>query len=209
MVIDDRDAIRRALLIHKFQAKYDVLRARENLAAIAAWGQVHTPHKATMDKLPKTAFRVDTTVSVNAGGYSATLRYGGGHRGGWYFAGKRKFGAPIELESPAEGVRLIEFYDFGAVNLKDQMLIDEVQDILTKQNELDEQVQDLDTRVQATLAKFTTFEALEEAWPEIETFVQARMKERGIYVKPQLPAVLLIDLTKDLELPPEEISQAA
>jgi hypothetical protein len=36
MVIDDRDAIRRALLIHKFQAKYDVLRARENLAAIAA-----------------------------------------------------------------------------------------------------------------------------------------------------------------------------
>jgi hypothetical protein len=74
MVIDDRDAIRRALLIHKFQAKYDVLRARENLAAIAAWGQVHTPHKATMDKLPKTAFRVDTTVSVNAGGYSATLR---------------------------------------------------------------------------------------------------------------------------------------
>lgn len=199
MTIEDRRAICTALLAHKFTRIYDGLRARENAAAVAAWNTVHAPYIAMMSQMPEGAFRTDTSIAVNAGGYSLNLRYGGGSRGGW----RRSVG---EDDHGGEAVSMREFCEY-TVNLTDETLIDEIKDIVAQQRATDTERSTLDVELTSTLQKFQSFEALEEAWPEIETFTRARMKERGLYAKPNLPAVLLFDLTRKLDLPPEEVDE--
>ena len=199
---EDRDDIASRLIRHRFQAEYTALAVRENAIALAAWKQIHGKYEAAMAKLPEGAFPFDYDIQVNAGGWSGTFCYGGSGKSWNRYRPDGRYGF-----EQAEPVGKLEFNDYGdhdTVNLTDPDLIDEARAVLTGWKELSEKVGTLYKKTRETLGKFTTFDSLLEKWPEAEQFIRARQKERGIYVAPSLPATLIFDLTKELELPPEE-----
>jgi hypothetical protein len=189
LLIADREAIRDAIIDHKFTPLQEALAVEEAALADEARRIAYGPYLRTVEKAPEGAFGLRSDVRVNVGGkriqlafapdYSATRRVFSAHRNEDILA------VP---DGDAFGARVLDYAERKEVARK--------------------QRGDLYRSTFATLAAFRTFEDLLVAWPEAASFVRPRLESRPEY-EANVPAVVLADLTAALDLPPEDVAQAA
>jgi hypothetical protein len=174
----DRDAIRVALLEHKFAPRVAALKRAREAAALALYDRLHAPHLKAMAALPEWAFGRRNNLLVKTYGRLYTLEFADAEDRPVL----HKYLGHIELGTTTQAD------DIEALTREDKTIVDERLEMAHK--------------VTAALEKFSSFEDAIKAWPEAASFFNARMKERGLVVN--LPAVMLMDLTKQLDLPPDD-----
>lgn len=184
----DRDAICRAIIEHKFSPIEAALLVEENALANEAREIAYDKHLKAIEALPNGAFPTKMSVNVTVEGQRYAL-YFGGHAWGPNAVQRRVF----EAHNYSPILQLTDDDPFGA-RVKDWAQ----RGVATKaEREL------LDRRTGATLSRFSTFDALIEAWPEANKFITERCRQRPTYVA-GLPAVVMSELSSALDLPPDD-----
>ncbi len=184
----DREVIAADLTAHKFDPIEAALAAQEYLLADEVYKRAYSEaDRRWIDNSPKGALPTKGRLKVNAAGCRHVLRFGANPDAPRAIFEKHEYSYTLSLEA---GDDLGERINAHAMACK-------------------EATTERDTtlhQVEATLAKFSTFDALLDAWPEAETFIKARMTNRPGLVS--VPAVILTDLTAKLDLPPEDQAAA-
>lgn len=186
---DDREAIRAALVGHKYDPIFAAREREEFALAAEVWDHIYAAHKAAMAKLPAGALPESDHITVRAYGKYVTLHFG---RGDFLKRPKRRlFDAHKRVwEAPAcDLAERVERWAQAGEDLKKE------------RNEMG-------VKLDAALASFRTFDDLLAAWPDAERFITKRWRERPEYASSQLPAPVLTDLSKALDLPPD-VKEAA
>lgn len=184
---DDRDAIRDAIVNHKFKPLQAALNAEEAALAIKVRARAYGTFTKTMDGAPQDAFPTARGLSVN-------------------IDGKR-----LRPQGAAE-MRIFYGHQYAsqiALTLSDaDPLAVEIMDHAGRAEALRNERRTLENQVRATLAAFHTFDDLQRDWPEADAFITARWRQRPDYVA-NVPAVQIAQLTAALDLPPEDRAEAA
>jgi hypothetical protein len=189
LLIADREAIRDAIIAHKFEPIEAGLGAEEYALADEARRIAYGPYIKTIEAAPAGAFPESANVHVNVGGKSILLKFGESWRVQRRVFAKHDSGYIVAVpEDDAYGARVV-----GWAERRDQAKASRA---------------DLRRSIAGTLAAFRSFEDLLIAWPEAATFIRPRLESRPEY-EANVPAVVLADLTTALDLPPEDVAQAA
>lgn len=184
----DREAICRAIIEHKFSPIEAALLVEENALANEAREIAYDKHLKVIETLPNGAFPTKISVRVTVEGEHYAL-YFGGRIGGPDAVRRRVF----EAHEYSPILQMTDDAPFGA-RVKDWAQ----RGVGTKaEREL------LTRRTDATLSRFSTFDALIEAWPEANKFIAERWRTRPAYVA-ALPAVVMSELSSALDLPPDD-----
>jgi hypothetical protein len=189
LLVADREAIRDAIIAHKFEP---ILSAQADDEAALAEEARRTAYGAflrTVERAPEGAFPVRSAVEVNAGGKRIQLSFSADH-----MALRRVYSAHT--------------HGFILAVAEDDEYAARVLAHAERKGETRKQRADLYRSTFATLTAFRTFEDLLIAWPEAATFIRPRLESRPEY-EANVPAVVLADLTTALDLPPEDVAQAA
>ncbi len=182
----DREAIRDAVIEHKF-APLDAANAAEEAAlAVKARIKAYGSYLPTIEAAPAGAYAEQSVAPVNVGGKRISLYFDGAAR---LFA--KSFGYGNFLLS------LSEDDAFGKAIL----------DHAERKKTLRADRSKLEDIVNGTLSAFNTFDDLLAGWPEAESFITARWRERPDY-SANVPAVAIRDLSAALDLPPD-VAEAA
>ncbi len=185
----DREAIRDAIIKHKFTPLEADVRAEENALALQARAKAYGDYLTVIEAAPKGAFGEDDDVNLNVAGRRIRLRFGADYttRARLYFDHCRSGYLMSLPESDKFGAKVLAWADKAEANRKARS--------------------DLRSNVLATLAAFNTFDDLLAGWPEADAFITARWRERPDY-SANVPAVALRDLSAALDLPPD-VAEAA
>ena len=186
---DDRRAIADAVSAHKYDIVDARLREEEGQIADRLYGAIYNQAARTMMMgAPDGAFGLNNSLQLLVDGKRLTVKFQEGCQRPVFWKHRND---PVinvrEGQVPAAD---------AALGLKNRM------------KAADEARRDIRSMALATISKFRSFEKLAEAWPEAETFIWARLRERG-NPSAGVPAVLFMDLNKALELPPEDKAAAA
>lgn len=185
ILVSDRDAIRDAVLAHKFEPIIKGLEAVEFALAEEARKRAYGTFLKVMDAAPEGAFPTGDSAQVNIGGRRIRLRFGAdGKVRKRLFHNHTRFGETI-IARPQDD-------DLGARIVANAEALEQAQ---TDRN-------GLYRTVTGTLEQFRTFDDLLLAWPEAEAFIKARWQSRPDYTA-NVPAVVIKDLSALLDLPPE------
>lgn len=183
----DRDAIRYAMLGHKFDPVFAQLKRDGAALAIKARALAYGDYAVTIDAAPDGAFPVAGAIHVNVGGQKHSLEFEGDARV-FYKHDRGWTGCALTLVASAALGKAIVDRARAAETAK-------------------EEKQHLNNILRATLAEFRSFDDLIAAWPEAETFIKDRWRTRPEW-KANVPAVALKTLTDKLDLPPD-VAEAA
>lgn len=178
---DDREAIRDALIAHKFAPTDAELLALENTLAEEVRAFVHGDYLKTVERAPKGAYRTTNNIRVSIDGQHHSLAFGGRYPNAVY---KR------------------QFYEFPNAYTSAEPLMARVLEWAGRVATLKQQREALTTTALATLGAFRTFDALLEAWPDAEKFITEQWRNRAGRTERQLP-VALGKLSEALDLPPD------
>jgi hypothetical protein len=185
LLTSDREAIERAVIKHKFEPLEQAAAVTEGALAVEAYQRGYGVHVPYLAKAPKGAFLEANNFRLNVGGRVFRLQFSPERSISYRFFYKHKgdWTDLLELDVTDElGQRII-----AHAENKDQLVKDKT--ALTKV-------------VSSTLAQFRTFDDLLTGWPEAESFIKARWQTRPDY-KANVPAVVIKDLSAQLDLPPE------
>ncbi|HYC66679.1 Nmad5 family putative nucleotide modification protein [Brevundimonas sp.] len=184
----DREAIRAALIDHKFKPIFADLDREENALAIKVRARAYGDFLSVIDNAPEGAFPSTGKVTVAVGGKSYGVTFSGAAR--VFYQHDRGWSSRIlEMKS---GDKLGEQIEDHANRLE------------TAKDERNHLRRTLD----ATLKEFRTFDDLLAGWPEAEAFITERWRSRPEYAA-NVPAVAIKTLTESLDLPPETVAEAA
>lgn len=184
----DREAIRDAIIAHKFTPIEAALLAEENALAVQARVKAYGDYLKVIEAAPKGAFAEDSDVTANIGGRRIRLRFGADYR-----TTARVFSAHLR--------------DF-MLNLPDtDGFAAKVVEWAERAETARTQRSDLRNKLIGTLNAFRTFEDLQKGWPEADAFITARWRKRPDYTA-NVPAVTIHELSEALDLPPE-LAEAA
>lgn len=184
---DDREAIRNAIISHKFKPLEAALAAEANALAIKVRAKAYGPFAKTIDSAPEGAFPTKRTFHVNVGGKKIGVEADGQMR---CFHAHYYGSDPLLAVTDADPL--------GAA----------VMDWATRKEALTAERDTLREQVRGTLAAFNTFDDLQRDWPEADRFIVARWQTRPEYAA-NVPAVQIASLTVALDLPPDEQAEAA
>lgn len=182
LINDDRDAITRAIIAHKFDPVFAALDAEAAALAIEARHIAYGDFLRVMDKAPKGAFHTAGSMRVAVGGKRVSLSFGllVAHR---VFA-DHEYGDALALpDSDPFGARVMAHAEARKTAAAEK--------------------EALSRTTRAMLGNFTTFDDLVEAWPEAQRFVTEQWRARGTYVA-SVPMIAIASLTAALDLPPED-----
>lgn len=185
----DRDAIRQAVIAHRFDPLEAAFAREEYALALKVRASVYGDYLAAMEQAPEGAFPTTPNINVSVDGMRVRLR----------------FGASYDVRA-----RIWDKHDHGGSILSTTSARSPAKDVLDWARRCEAtkaEKRTLDETVRGTLSPFTTFEGLLDGWPEAATFTQARWRQRGDY-SPQLPVASLQKLSAALDLPPE-VAEAA
>lgn len=177
----DREAIRDALIAHKFGPIDAELLALENALAEEVRAFVHGDYIKTLERAPKGAFRTTNNIRVSIDGQQHALAFGGRYPNAVY---KR------------------QFYEFPSAYTSADPLMARVLEWAGRDARAKKEREALTATALATLGAFRTFDALLESWPDAEKFITAQWRSRAGRTDRQLP-VALGKLSEALDLPPE------
>lgn len=185
----DREAIRDAILAHKFTPIEAGLRAEENALALQARAKAYGSYLKTMEAAPSGAFPEQANIDLNLGGRRLRIAFGAD-----YTTRCRVF------DAHAHGGYILSLPDGDEFGGKVLSWAERREAAKVARSELR-------GKLGGTLSAFTTFDDLVKAWPEAESFVRERWAMRPDYAA-NVPAIQLTDLTAALDLPPE-VAEAA
>lgn len=183
----DRQAICKTIIEHKFSPMEAALLAEENALAAEAREIAYGKFLEMIERLPNGAFQTRMAVTVTVDGERHQLYFGARS---WGDGAVQHRVFDVHEYSPI--LRLLGDSPFGS-RVKDW-----ARRVMSAKTERDL----LNRRTYATLEKFTTFDALIEAWPEANKFIVECWRERPTYVA-NLPTVVLSELSTALDLPPD------
>lgn len=184
----DREAIRDAVLAHKFTPIEAARRTEENALAKQVRARVYGDFLSVMEAAPEGAFRTSSDLRVNVGGKHFRLRFGG--------AGER-----VRIWHTHEYDPALAVPDTDKLGARIAAWADASEAARSERS-------DLRYKVGATLGSFRHFEDAQSGWPEADRFITEQWRKRCHFV-PGLPAVAISDLTAALDLPPEIEAEAA
>lgn len=188
----DRQAICRAIIEHKFSPIEAALLVEENALAAEARVVAYGKHLKVIEDLPNGALPTSSSVSVTVDGGRHTL-YFGAHG----YGSDKIYCRVFDAHEYNPILSLLGDDPFGA----------RVKDWALRVKAVSEERTLLDRRTYATLDRFTTFDALIEAWPEANKFITECWRARPGYVA-ALPAVVMSELSSALDLPPDDEAEA-
>jgi len=184
----DRDAIRAALIAHKFTPIFADLDREENALAIKVRARAYGDFLAVIDNAPEGAFPSTGKINVAVGGQSYGITFSGAAR--VFYRHDRGWSSRI--------------LEMNAGDKLGEKIVDHANRAETTKAERSHLI---DT-VNATLREFRSFDDLLVGWPEAEAFITDRWRSRPDYTA-NVPAVALKTLTASLDLPPETLAEAA
>ncbi len=186
LLASDREAIRNAVVAHKFDPLFAALADEEKAIGALVYERLYDkPTRTAMKRLPAGAFPTKCGVSVNC-------------------AGQRH-----HVDLPASAPILYKHYYGETLALPaGDTLCERIKERAAREETIKSDRAHAKKVTDATLAQFRTFDDLAVAWPEADTFIKARWQTRPDYTA-NVPAVVLKDLSAALDLPPEEIAEAA
>lgn len=190
MNVADREAIRDAIIAHKFDDMIANMERREYVLADLVWKHLHSDSdRRWMAKAPAGALAETDCMGVNCAGRTHYL-----HFGEWKMVDRRpkrrtfdKFNRRTDMPS---ALPLTEEINDWAMTLKGTR----------------DERGNLRQSVLTALAGFRCFEDAIEGWPEAADFIRARQVRSSAPVRAVV--VRYSDLSAKLDLPPEE-KQAA
>lgn len=195
----DRETLTEQIVGHKFN-RLQLLREQEefDLAKEAYAKAYPATLVAKMGAMPKGSFPTDTDICVSVSGKRFDLNFSPtrwGHPYAWEAAAK-----PADAEQRPflykhyqdVALAILDGDDFGDRAVANQ----------EQEESLQKERQDMLIRVRATLDNFRYFDDLLTAFPEAESFIMKRWRERPEGGSPGVPAVVIKDLARALDLPP-------
>lgn len=202
---DDRAVIAKAIIAHKFDPLIAANRQQEYSLAEAVYARLYTPDlRKKMKALPDDAFKqvVDIVVAVN--GQKGPLRFGpdsyddlGAHPA-YKFRDERKT-KPVLYKHAARGydalpsLMLMDNDELGAAIVQWRR----------EREDLKKSPAEMSKKLGATLDSYRYFDDLVTAFPQAETFILKRWRERPDGGSPGVPALAIKDLARELDLPPD------
>jgi hypothetical protein len=183
---DDRDAIRYAIIDHKFKPLDAALDAEGTALALKARAKAYGDFATVMDNAPQGAFDTASSISVNVAGKRISLPFKAEARA--FYSHRHSYQEALTLtEADRLAVQIMAWANQGEA--------------------LKAERRTLNDQVRGTLSAFHTFDDLQRDWPEADAFITARWRTRPEYSS-SVPAVRLAALTSALDLPPE-VAEAA
>lgn len=186
----DREAIRDAVILHKFQPVEAALDAEMHALAIQARVKAYGDYLATIEAAPDGAFPTEGHCNLIIGGKRIRLSFG------VFPCAVRVFSHHARYER--EMLNLTDADPFGK----------KVMAWAERREEAKGQRSKLKDNVRGTLDAFKTFDDLLAGRPEAERFITARWRQRPDYIA-NVPAVEIRTLSEALDLPPETEAEAA
>lgn len=191
---DDRQAIREAIIAHKYKPIDAAHAATEAALAEELRVKLCGDYLKTMEKAPKGAFPTTNSLVVEIDGKRRHLSFGGKYPDQVYHrVFSEHYSTGTAWKTRAEGEPLA---------LKIVAWMDAVEATKSERS-------NLISITRATLDGFRTFDDLLDGWPDASRFITEVWRRRGAYLPPQLPAVVLADLSAKLDLPPDGETEIA
>lgn len=186
LLASDREAIRNAVVAHKFNPIFAALADEEKAIGAMLYERLYDKAiRAAMKRLPKGALPTKCGVSVNC-------------------AGQRHH---VDLPE-SEPIFYKHYYGETIALPAGDALCERIKDRASREEAAKSDRSHAKKVTDATLAQFRTFEDLAVAWPEADSFIKARWQTRPDYTA-NVPAVVLKDLSVALDLPPDDLAEAA
>lgn len=176
---DDRVAIQKAIIDHRFKEERAALAETEAALALEAYNQHYDPKvREWLDAAPAGGCVHHRNIEVNALGLTATLKLADmkprTNQDAWYLR----------------------------VNLKPE-LGERARDFVMLRREHEKAIAGLEREVDTMLARYSTFKAVREGWPDAKVFIDAVEKDRIAALPPKPEALPVpVSLNDRLGLPP-------
>lgn len=193
LTVDDRTAIAKLIVDHKYQPLLDEIAAKHKVLAQEAYDWLYPEETRKMlDDLPHGAVPLSSTLHFKVGAGHATA----------YFAGTENYEAGQKPHNRRRVFYKHHDHKIAAdINVNQVPCIDNIRLLESQRARLKEDRKEMIKKVEATLSSYRYFEKAIAAWPEAERFIKQRWQ-----LKPEggapVPAVRFQDLNAVLGLPP-------
>lgn len=205
----DRDNIAAAIIEYKYKPDIAANRAQEYALAKAVYERVYTADvRKKMAALPDGAFPKEDDLTAAVNGQKFELHFSArrhdelGSNAAVAFGDKSKY-LPVlyKHHSGYSTPPMLSIMD-------DDPLGASIVEWRRERDRLKEEPGRMRQKLDATLSQFLYFDDLVSQFPEAEKFILKRWRERPEGGSPGVPAVVIKDLARELDLPPDVEDEA-